>query len=103
MSVVPIIARDLDEVVKTITTFHRNNFAKNFPVAFSVSIDETKVPSVIQECSCYKAIVGGAAPDHFIVIPDAPSDCCNPATFTTDFVLKEMECFNGKKNEETSK
>jgi hypothetical protein len=46
----------------------RRKTTNGLPVAFSLAIDATKVPRVIEASSGYKAIVGGEFPKHMISV-----------------------------------
>jgi hypothetical protein len=49
---------------------HRRHFEKTDRVAFSLSVDASKVAQVVQPNLKYGHVVGGAAPNHYIRIPD---------------------------------
>ena len=57
-----------------ICDYHRSSFENNDVVGFSVSINASKVASVVQMNSRYKHIVGGAAENHFIRLPEDDND-----------------------------
>ena len=86
----PIIHRSPEEAVKVIVDHHKNSFKINDVVAFSVSIDATKVAPMVQTNQRYRALVGGAAPNHFIRLPVDVDD-----NAVTDFIACELENFNG--------
>ena len=95
----PIIDRHTSKelCVQAIVENHKAMFSKNYHVTFSMSGDATKVAKAVCESSKHRAIVGGAAPDHFIPIPSPPEKCADEDTFVKEFILHQLECFNGEK------
>jgi len=61
---------------------------KSIPT-FSIAIDATKVPKLLSISSMYKAIVGGAAPHHFVKIDDRSITAEAFAKLTEDKKIKK--------------
>ena len=96
----PIINRHLSKELcaKAIVEHHKKMLSKDFPVAFSMSGDGTKVAKALTVSSHYNAIVGGAAPDHFIPIPSPSDDCENEDAFVKDFIVHTIEDFDSNED-----
>jgi hypothetical protein len=70
-----IINRSTDEAALTLKHFIECHFTKESDtVAFSASIDATKVPPIVVPNYSVRAIVGGAHPNHFIPILENDGD-----------------------------
>ena len=69
-------------------------FSKDFPVAFSMSGDRTKVAQALTVSSQYNAIIGGAAPNHFIPIPSPPEGCEDKDVLLKDFIVQTLADFD---------
>lgn len=95
----PIINRHESKELcaKAIVENHKRMFSKSYEVAFSLSGDGTKTAAAVSLCTRYNAIVGGAAPHHFISIPQPPVGCQDEEQFVMDFIHDELEKFNGDK------
>ena len=73
-----ILSRTSEEAANLLCDYYRTTFDKNDVVGFSVSIDASKVASVVQPNTRYGHIIGGAVDDsdggyannHYIPIPE---------------------------------
>ena len=70
----PITNQSIDDIVQDITAQVHNFYTKDDTIAFSTSIDGTRVGEVLQVDKTNGVIVGGVAPNHHIVIPDFTGD-----------------------------
>ena len=66
--------RTVNDAADMIVRKHKDQFDKEDKVAFSVSIDATKIVPMVQLNTRHKAIVGGATPNDVIDIPNEVVD-----------------------------
>jgi len=65
---------DFKEAVKVVVQHIKEHFVKADSIAFSESIDGTRIPKLAQANYRHKKIFGGAAPDHCIDLPEDDHD-----------------------------
>jgi len=69
-----ILNRSVEDVASLVTAYVKKNFDRKDCVAVSVSIDASKIAPLIQIDVRSGKIVGGAAPNHCIELPEAQNE-----------------------------